>query len=143
MPEIIATGGGSDEDLKQNPLKALWETFSSLDKFSKTLVMTTVLFLVFASAITTITLQTKNYAAQTIGEPPIGPYYLSKTPTKAITPSPTKYLTKTPTPTKGVTNTPSPTKKLTPTIYKTKTPTPSLTKYPTPTYNPTRTPTPH
>lgn len=62
MPEIIATGGGSDKDLKQNPLKAAWEKFSSLDKFSKTMVTTTVLFLVFATAITTITLSLRQYA---------------------------------------------------------------------------------
>lgn len=62
MPKIIATGGGTDEDLNQNPLKALWEKFASLDKFSKTLVMTTVLFLVFASAVTTITLSLRSNA---------------------------------------------------------------------------------
>ncbi|OGH02814.1 MAG: hypothetical protein A2798_00045 [Candidatus Levybacteria bacterium RIFCSPHIGHO2_01_FULL_37_17] len=62
MPKIIATGGGTDSDLKQNPLKAFWEKFSSLDKFSKTLVVTTVLFLTFAGAITTITLSTRSSA---------------------------------------------------------------------------------
>lgn len=62
MPEIIATGGGSDKDLRQNPLKAAWEKFSTLDKFSKTMVTTTVLFLLFATAITTITLSIRQYA---------------------------------------------------------------------------------
>lgn len=62
MPKIIATGGGTDEELKQGLIRAIWEKFSSLDKFSKTLVITTVLFLVFASAITTFTLSLRSNA---------------------------------------------------------------------------------
>lgn len=63
MPEIITEGGGSDQQLKQNPLKTLKEKFQSLDKTYKAVVLTTGLFVLFATVISTnMLLNTKTHA---------------------------------------------------------------------------------
>lgn len=109
MAEIIVTGGGTDSDLKQNSIKTLWENFRNLDKFSKLLVVTTSLFLVFAGTITTMVLQTRQYTTKTVGDLPTPKEYPKKfTPTKMLTPTPSKQVTKTPTPTNAKIPTPTP-----------------------------------
>jgi len=62
VPKIISVGTPNPEDLKQNPLKDLWEGFRSLDKFMKMSLLSGVLLIVFGVYAAGNVLETRQQA---------------------------------------------------------------------------------
>lgn len=56
MARILSFNGINPKDLRENPIKAVWESFKSLERFQKILIFTVIGFVIFAAFLSTITI---------------------------------------------------------------------------------------
>src|SRR5688572_28164049 len=76
MPKIISFGGINPRDLKENPIKELWESFRALDKVAKIAIITSICLIIFGIYAATNLLETRQRAAGPTGSlPTVGAYY--------------------------------------------------------------------
>lgn len=70
MTRIISFGNIDPKDLRENPIKAIWEAFTSLDKFTKSFIIVTILVIAATPLIVNNLLTIRQNAETPVQTPP-------------------------------------------------------------------------